>query len=295
MLINCSHCGQQANRNTGEVNRNIRLGHGTYCSQECSGKAKRKQDKSPGWHALRFHPDSSKVEVPCLECGRRMWLPPSKADEYRRCSPSCQVVGRQRERESRKRPCQTCGKIIYPRPQQIARGGGKFCSQKCNTAVKDFLNTPEQKAITGEKLRALHAAGLMPKPPSGPDNPQWRGGRAGYNKRMTESGKMAEKVREYRKRNPHKVREFKQRRSNLKGKGAKLPRGTIAKIGELQRWKCAICRDSIKHKYHADHITPIKRGGQHIPANIQLLCPRCNVRKSSRDPIDYMQSIGRLL
>jgi 5-methylcytosine-specific restriction endonuclease McrA len=44
-----------------------------------------------------------------------------------------------------------------------------------------------------------------------------------------------------------------------------------------------------------DHIMPLARGGKHSPANIQLLCPPCNLRKSAKHPIDYMRQLGWLL
>ena len=47
--------------------------------------------------------------------------------------------------------------------------------------------------------------------------------------------------------------------------------------------------------HHVDHIVPLAKGGQHVASNIQILCPTCNVRKSAKDPIDFMQSRGFLL
>lgn len=40
---------------------------------------------------------------------------------------------------------------------------------------------------------------------------------------------------------------------------------------------------------------PLAKGGEHTPFNIQLLCPRCNVRKSAKHPVDFMQENGYLL
>jgi 5-methylcytosine-specific restriction endonuclease McrA len=73
---------------------------------------------------------------------------------------------------------------------------------------------------------------------------------------------------------------------------------TVADIGDLlrlQKCKCAICKTSIRDRYHIDHITPLARGGSNVRANLQLLCPPCNHRKSDRDPIEHMQSLGLLL
>jgi 5-methylcytosine-specific restriction endonuclease McrA len=131
----------------------------------------------------------------------------------------------------------------------------------------------------------------------GEANPQWTGGKAAYLERQKTPEKriqQAATLRRYRKANPHKLREWQQRR----GKGKVLPRlpwGTVPRIGDAQRWRCAICRCSIRGGYHLDHIMPIARGGKHVPRNLQLLCPSCNVRKNAKDPIAYMQELGRLL
>lgn len=42
MLIVCAHCGQDANKRTGEVNRAKAAGLNLYCSRFCSGMARRK-------------------------------------------------------------------------------------------------------------------------------------------------------------------------------------------------------------------------------------------------------------
>ncbi len=69
----------------------------------------------------------------------------------------------------------------------------------------------------------------------------------------------------------------------------------IADLFRLQRGKCACCRASIKRGYHVDHIEPLARGGSNDRANLQLLCPTSNTRKSAKHPIDFMQSRGKLL
>lgn len=111
--------------------------------------------------------------------------------------------------------------------------------------------------------------------------------------RRISSGLAAKTLRRYRSAHPDRVREWGRKRSACKIN--RLPRGTVRRIGELQKWRCAICRVSVREHYHVDHIMPLKLGGEHIPRNIQLLCPSCNVRKNAKDPITYMQSVGRLL
>ena len=75
----------------------------------------------------------------------------------------------------------------------------------------------------------------------------------------------------------------------------RLPRGTIKRIGELQRWLCPACQVDILSGYHMDHIVALANGGKHEPTNIQLLCGPCNLRKAAKDPIEFMQEMGFLL
>ena len=82
-----------------------------------------------GWHALRFTEDSRKVSVVCAGCGIPMWLPASKVSMYKTCGPSCRNRLFSVARESRRRECETCSKVFYPRQVQLTNGGGRFCSQ----------------------------------------------------------------------------------------------------------------------------------------------------------------------
>lgn len=244
------------------------------------------------WHEARFEPRSGVIQTACAECGRAMWLPRSKVGMYKRCGPECNRAWHERRKGERDRACETCGEQFRPRQIQITNGGGRFCSQACNTAARDAMMSPEATAKALVTRRAMEAAGLI-KRYRGEENPRWLGGRESSVQRQITSGKSAARLRTYRKKNPERVREWHQNRRCRKV--GRLPWGTLGRIGELQRWKCAICRSSIKGKYHVDHIEPIAKGGKHEPKNIQLLCPPCNLRKNAKDPIDYMQEIGRLL
>jgi 5-methylcytosine-specific restriction endonuclease McrA len=42
------------------------------------------------------------------------------------------------------------------------------------------------------------------------------------------------------------------------------------------------CGRSILSGYHIDHVIPVSRGGLHEIGNLQLLTPRCNLRKGAR-------------
>lgn len=63
----------------------------------------------------------------------------------------------------------------------------------------------------------------------------------------------------------------------------------------LQKGKCACCNKSLSDGYHLDHIMPLALGGLNVDGNMQLLTPRCNMHKSKKHPVDYMQSKGFLI
>lgn len=95
-----------------------------------------------------------------------------------------------------------------------------------------------------------------------------------------------------RRRAHHRNRHDRKRR----GAKGKLSAGIVSKLLAAQRGRCVVCRASLKKTtYHIDHIVPLVRGGEHKDANVQLLCPPCNLSKGARDPIDFMQSRGFLI
>jgi 5-methylcytosine-specific restriction endonuclease McrA len=123
--------------------------------------------------------------------------------------------------------------------------------------------------------------------------------------------KIAERDADYRETNKEKMAEYRARyyainreqfrayRRNRRAR-VRMAEGShtaddIKEIYSLQKGKCACCRKKVGDRYHIDHIQPLSKGGSNWPNNLQLLCPPCNIRKSDRDPIDHMQSMGFLL
>lgn len=245
-----------------------------------------------GWHDERFEPNDSKVRFDCLSCGRGMWFPKSKHGKYRTCGDSCAKELRASSKSVRERACKTCGDSFFPRQSQLRSGHGIYCSSKCNEAAHKAMNTSEARAKSEAGFKLAMAEGRYAHP-TGEAHPNWNGGYEAYRKRAKENGKLAEWTRRYRANNKVKVREFTLRRKHRAV--GRLPRGTIARIGEAQRWKCAICKVNAKREYHVDHIEPLARGGKHAANNIQILCPACNVRKGAKDPLTFMQARGFLL
>lgn len=69
----------------------------------------------------------------------------------------------------------------------------------------------------------------------------------------------------------------------------------INTLAKKQRFLCACCRSRIKNGFHIDHITPLSAGGGNEITNIQLLCPSCNMKKHTKDPVLFMQENGYLI
>ena len=69
-----------------------------------------------------------------------------------------------------------------------------------------------------------------------------------------------------------------------------LPYGTIPAQFKAQNGLCACCGEPLV-KYHVDHIMPLALGGRNIPENIQLLLPKCNLRKGTKHPDVWRASL----
>lgn len=62
-----------------------------------------------------------------------------------------------------------------------------------------------------------------------------------------------------------------------------------------QRGKCACCGSDISKRFSRDHRVALVNGGDNTKHNIELLCPRCNLRKGAKDEIAWANENGRLL
>jgi 5-methylcytosine-specific restriction endonuclease McrA len=86
------------------------------------------------------------------------------------------------------------------------------------------------------------------------------------------------------------------RRARKKAADGHVSANIIETLMRRQRGKCVVCRVSLKDSgHHLDHLHALANGGMHEDANLQLLCPPCNLAKGARDPIEFMQSRGFLL
>jgi 5-methylcytosine-specific restriction endonuclease McrA len=100
----------------------------------------------------------------------------------------------------------------------------------------------------------------------------------------------------YRSSNPIAMRvKQAKRRATKRAAGGAHGAADIRALFKMQRGACAVCHVKLPDDFHVDHIVPLSLGGSNGKRNLQLLCPCCNLSKGANDPIQFMQSLGRLL
>ncbi len=81
---------------------------------------------------------------------------------------------------------------------------------------------------------------------------------------------------------------------------ASIGDSVITKEDVLQLQKnaktCYWCCKPLKNlTTHLDHYIPLSRGGKHIIENLVISCQSCNNRKHAKDPLEFANSMGKLL
>lgn len=85
------------------------------------------------------------------------------------------------------------------------------------------------------------------------------------------------------------------RRARKRQAAGKISPGLSDRLFALQKGLCPCCKRPLGKDYHMDHIIPLAIGGSNEDSNMQLLRATCNLAKSAKDPINFMQSRGYLL
>ena len=118
--------------------------------------------------------------------------------------------------------------------------------------------------------------------------------RAALRERYKERAKVLKA--QWRKENPAAMRIYKlNQRLRKHTNGGKLSASLALKLFKLQKGKCPCCGEPLGNDYQLDHKMPLLLGGVHEDSNVQLLRKVCNLQKSIKHPINFMQSRGFLL
>lgn len=168
------------------------------------------------------------------------------------------------------------------REQEIARN--KAYAAANASVIKEkkaaYLSRPEvsasSKKYMAEYRKSNRAALLVAK-------------RVHYEKN---SEKYKARASEYQRTHPEMKKAIAHNRRSADGR---ITKEDISFLFCSQRGLCPVCRSNLLDGYHVDHVVPIVSGGSNHRGNLQLLCPTCNLQKSSKDPIDFMQQKGFLL
>ena len=99
--------------------------------------------------------------------------------------------------------------------------------------------------------------------------------------RKTEIGRAIDKNKNHRRRSQKKQGDV-----------------TTKQLLELEQnaKTCYWCNCSLKKvKVHIDHYISLNCGGEHTLSNLVVSCQKCNLSKHAKDPLEFANSIGRLL
>jgi 5-methylcytosine-specific restriction endonuclease McrA len=129
-------------------------------------------------------------------------------------------------------------------------------------------------------------------------NAYWRDPQKYRDKKNLESAEKRDarnaNHRAWRKANLEKVLLWNRlRKMKLRVAGPEPRTSDIVRMAEAQGSCCTYCAVSLTESgFHIDHKTPVSRGGTNETANLQLLCPTCNMKKGSRTHDEYMDCLA---
>lgn len=156
--------------------------------------------------------------------------------------------------------CGACGADV-PRRGKCSECGGRLCST-CRCVLSE--DRKDRRCLSCRNDYCRHRRRL-----AHPDGPRERGRRC-------------------RAANPEKKREDRKRyraRYRAQKKGCEVAAVDLRIVIERSGGKCCLCNALVPEELrHIDHIIPLSKGGPHSQENLQLLCYRCNCRKSAKLP-----------
>ena len=228
---------------------------------------------------------TSSVIKPCIKCGA---CDRDKRGNCRPCSSANNKAWRAANPDKDK---------IRKQAWHIANGGTDKVCAKCGATERYKNGACKPCAIkrrvayeleNAEKIKAMKAARRAA-------NPELARAQAAARHAKNKEKRNA-KIAEWKAKNPEARRlHVINRRARKRAAGGQLSPGLTQKLFKLQKGKCACCKQPLGDDYHLDHITPLVLGGTNTDDNMQLLRSKCNLQKSAKHPVDFMQQRGFLL
>lgn len=250
-----------------------------------------------GHEPYRFVSDNK-----CVECNRLMCAKRSQARalqnpalmEYRRMKPIIDQLRAEKMAQARK-AAEGWNSAKASRQNAIKNGSLTYQGKRCPRGHDGIRYTSSGNCI---ECLALFASSSAKK--------QYDSKYAALNRdRIREVSRAyfertrdqrAEVARRWAAQNADKVRAtkmaYKARRRTTESQGDPTTKilAWEKRVPKVCHWCGANCAD----KYHVDHYEPLSKGGKHEIRNLVIACPRCNLRKSARDPYKFAASLGRL-
>lgn len=195
-------------------------------------------------------------------------------------------------------PCAHCGNSFWLYPSQKAKGK-KYCSIPCRDAAKRLAkyrtvsnelkcaHCGEWKPLesfhrsNGAKASMAHGRGAYCIPCSQSINKQWR----------EVNRPSSRKVLSDRQRLDRKLAHNRRRRAMNRASGKMPSPMELDRMCCHQDWRCVYCGHLLTER-HLDHIIPFAKGGTNEMANLQWLCPTCNMRKGAMSHTEFVARRG---
>lgn len=81
------------------------------------------------------------------------------------------------------------------------------------------------------------------------------------------------------------------RRARMKNAPGQFTAADVLLQFKSQKGKCWWCGCELGNDYHADHLTPLARGGSNHPENIVVSCPKCNISRQDKMPWEWSDKL----
>jgi hypothetical protein len=170
--------------------------------------------------------------------------------------------------------CTRCGETKSLEAFSVKERGKPYLKSHCKKCCSEKSASWAKLNPEKVKVKSLEWAKLNPEKKK-KANAMWRS-------KNTRTEKQKEQTNSWSKNNPDARRIHRQnRRARKLNNGGTLSKGLAEKLFKLQRGKCICCGFAL--------------GDQNVDSNMQLLRSVCNMQKSVKHPVDFMQHRGFLI